>query len=141
MPFILRNPAGKIVRASVRPLVGGEALPHHNPEVLQFLLDHQQDPQQVVDALAELQITDGEMARAIEDIVIILLKKNIFKMSELPRPVQDRMALRTKLRTKIEETYDKASRAAEKEHPRQQDKPADGSATVTPGDNVTHAVA
>jgi hypothetical protein len=138
MPFILRNPAGKIIRASVKPLVGGEALPHHNPEVLQFLIDHQQDPQQVVDALAELQVTDGEMARAIEDIIIILLKKNVFKMSELPRPVQDRMAMRTKLRTKIEEAYDKASRASEKEHPRQ-DKSADAGHGT--GDTISHAVA
>jgi hypothetical protein len=136
MPYVLRDASGKISRASVRPLVGAEMLPHHSPEVLEFLMARQQDPQQIVDALAQLQHTDGEMARAIEDIIIILLKKNVFKMSELPRPVQDRMALRTKLRAKIEETYDKASKVSEKDQ-----KAISGVSSGLGSEAITHAVA
>jgi hypothetical protein len=113
MPFVLRNESGKIYRASVRSLVGGEVLPHSHPEVVEFLIEHHQDPKQVEDALAELRNTDNEMARAIEDLIMVLLKKNLIKMSDLPRPVQDRMALRTKLRVRVEEAYEKASRGSE----------------------------
>jgi hypothetical protein len=146
MPYILRDASGGISRISVRPLVGGETLPHHNPEVLGFLISRHQDPQQIVDALAQLQASDGEMARAIEDLIIILLKKNVLKMSELPRPVQDRMAHRTKLRAKIEETYEKASsKAHEKEHAPRPIEPKQAATDAAPVPGVagaaTHAVA
>jgi hypothetical protein len=90
-------------------MVGNESLSHSHPEILEFLMRHQQDPQEIVDALKKLQVSDGEMTRAIEDLIMLLLKKNVFKMSELPRAVADRIALRVKLRAKIEETYEKAS--------------------------------
>lgn len=111
MPFVSRDENGKIQRVSVRSLAGGEVLPHHHPEIVAFLKDRNQDPKDVEDALSELRNSDGDMARAIEDIVTVLLKKNVIKMTDLPRPVQDRKALRVKLRVKIEETYDKASRS------------------------------
>ncbi len=110
MPYITRDESGKIVRVSVRALPSGEMLPHRHPDVIDFLKSHQQEPEQVADALAELKVTDGEMARAIEDLITVLLKKNIIKMSELPRMVQDRMAYRVRLRVKIEDAYEKASR-------------------------------
>ena len=111
MPFIVRDETGKIQRASVRTLAGAESLPHDHPEVIDFLKSRQQDPNQVGEALGELRKTDADMARAIEDIITVLLKKNVIKMNELPRQVQDRMAQRVKLRVQIEETYEKASRA------------------------------
>ena len=49
------------------------------------------------------------MARAVEDIIMVLLKKNILKLSDLPKPVQDRMALRVKLRVLIQDIYEQAS--------------------------------
>jgi hypothetical protein len=110
MPYIFRDDTGKVSRASVRPLVGGECVPHNHPDVVGFLKARQQDPKEVADALAELQVTDMEMSRAIEDLVMVLLKKNVIKMMDLPRQVQDRMAYRVRLRVRIEETYEKASR-------------------------------
>ena len=110
MPYVLRNESGKINRASVRALAGGELLPHHHPEVVEFLKSHNQDPKAVESALADLRHSDGEMSRAVEDLIMVLLKKNVIKMTDLPHQVQDRMAARTKLRLRIEEAYEKASR-------------------------------
>lgn len=112
MPFVVRDDHGKISRISVRSLANGETLPHHHPDVIEFLKAHNQDPKTVEEALAELRTTDAEMTRAIEDLIMVLLKKNVIKMSDLPRAVQDRMALRVKLRVKIEEVYEKASTKA-----------------------------
>ena len=111
MPYIIRDEAGKIHRASARSLVGGELVPHSNPDVVEFLKQHGQDPKQVEDALSELRRTDNEMARAVEDVIMVLLKKNVLKMSDLPKPVQDRMQLRVKLRVLIQDVYDQASGA------------------------------
>lgn len=109
MPYIQRNETGKIFKVSARTLVGGELLPHNHPEVVDFLKQRGQDPQQVELALAELRRTDGEMARAVEDIIMVLLKKNLFKMTDLPKPVQDRMAFRVKQRVLIQDIYDQAT--------------------------------
>ncbi|MDE2030403.1 MAG: hypothetical protein KGI97_07565, partial [Alphaproteobacteria bacterium] len=94
---------------SARMLAGGEILPHNHPEVLDFLKKRGQDPQQVEQALGELRRTDNEMARAVEDIIMVLLKKNLVKMTDLPKPVQDRMAFRVRQRVVIQDIYDQAS--------------------------------
>lgn len=109
MPYVMRDPSGKIIRASARTIHGAEMVPHNHPEVMEFLSAHGQNPQNVEDSLAELRRTDTEMARAVEDIIVVLLKKNLFKLTDLPKAVQDRMALRTKLRMTIEDIYDQAS--------------------------------
>ena len=106
MPYIQRNESGKIVKISARGLTGSELVPHNNPEVLAFL---RQDPQQVETALNELRRTDNEMARAVEDVIMILLKKNVIKMSDLPKPVQDRISFRVKMRVTIQDIYDQAT--------------------------------
>lgn len=109
MPYILRDENNKIYRASARSLHGGELVPHHHPEVQEFLRTRGQDPKQVEEALGDLRRTDGEMARAVEDVIMVLLKKNVLKMTDLPKAVQDRMALRVKLRMLIQDVYDQAS--------------------------------
>ena len=109
MPYILRDETGKIQRASARALVGGELVPHSHPEVVEFLKARGQNPKQVEEALGELRRTDNEMARAVEDVIMVLLKKNVLKLSELPKAVQDRMQVRVKLRVIIQDIYDQAS--------------------------------
>ena len=109
MPYILRDETGKIQRASARALVGGELVPHSHPEVVEFLKARGQNPKQVEEALGELRRTDNEMARAVEDVIMVLLKKNLFKMSDLPKPVQDRMSFRVKQRVLIQDIYDQAT--------------------------------
>ena len=109
MPYIVRDTQGKVVRASARSLVNGELVPHSHPDVVEFLKTHGQNPKQVEEALSELRRTDGEMARAVEDIIMVLLKKNVLKLSELPKAVQDRMQLRVKMRVIIQDVYDQAS--------------------------------
>lgn len=111
MPYITRDANGKINRVCVRPLVNGDQLPHTHPEVVEFLKERGHNPQIVSDALEELRRTDAEMSRAIEDLIMVLMKKNVFRITDLPKPVQDRMSLRMKLRVAIEEAYDKASGA------------------------------
>jgi ribonucleotide reductase alpha subunit len=110
MPYVLRDGSGLIQRISMRALAGGEVLRHDHPDVVAFLKARNQDPKEIEDGLAELCETDAEMARAIEDLITVLLKKNVIKMSDLPRPVQDRITKRVKLRVQIEEIYERASR-------------------------------
>ncbi len=109
MPFLIRDADGKIARISARQLPVAEFVPHNHPDVIAFLQARGQDPKQIEDALSELRRTDSEMARAVEDIIMVLLKKNVIKLSDLPKAVQDRMALRVKMRVIIQDVYDQAS--------------------------------
>jgi len=109
MPYILRDPNGVITCASTQSVPGAEIVPYDHPELTLFLQRNGQSPQTVYRILAELRTTDTDMARAIEDVVMALFKKNILKMSDLPKPVQDRMALRVKLRMEIQDIFTKAS--------------------------------
>jgi len=109
MPYVLRNEAGKIVRASMKMLPGSEMVSHSHPEITEFLKARGQDPGQIDNSLNELRRTDVEMARAVEDVIMVLLKKNILKMTDMPKVVQDRMNLRVKLRVLIQDMYEQAS--------------------------------
>lgn len=109
MPFVLRDPDGKVSRVSARALHGGEVLPYDHRDLQEFLKNNGQDPKKIEDALSELRRTDMEMSRAVEDVVMALLKKNVLKLTDLPKAVQERMALRVKLRVMIQEVYDQAS--------------------------------
>jgi len=109
MPYIQRDANGKIIKVSARGLAEGEVVPHNHPEVFAFLRQRGQDPHQVEIALNELRRTDNEMARAVEDVIMILLKKNVIKMTDLPKPVQDRISFRVRQRVMIQDIYDQAS--------------------------------
>lgn len=109
MPYIVRDEHGKLLKVSARSIHGAELVPHSHPDVVEFLKARGQDPKQVEEALGELRRTDAEMSRAVEDVIMALLKKNILKMTDMPKAVQDRMALRVKMRMLIQEIYDQAS--------------------------------
>lgn len=110
MPFIFRDSgSGVITKVTIRQVPGAEYVPHNNPELLTFMKERGVDVAQIEEALSELRRTDLDMSRAVEDVITALLKKNILKMNDLPKPVQDRIALRTKMRVIIAESYDRAS--------------------------------
>ncbi len=109
MPYVFRDEHGKILKVSARAIHGAELVPHSNPDVVDFLRNRGQDPKVIEEALNDLRRTDVEMSRAIEDVIMALLKKNILKLTDMPKAVQDRMALRVKLRLQIQEIYDNAS--------------------------------
>jgi hypothetical protein len=124
MPYVIRDASGKINRASARPIIGAETVAYDNPDLQVFLREKGQDPNRVIEALNELRRTDTEMSRAVEDVVMALLKKNVLKLSDLPKPLQDRMSLRVKMRVMIQEVYDQASGSSNSSPP-----PASGSST------------
>lgn len=109
MPYITRDASGQIIKATTRAIPGVEVKPYNDPELQEFMKKRGQDPSVIDEALTELRRTDADMSRAVEDVIMALFKKNILKMTDLPKPVQDRMALRVRLRALIQDAYDQAS--------------------------------
>ena len=109
MPYVQKDPQGNVIKASSRDMIGYVGVPYNDPALMAFCESKGINYKEIDDALAELKRTDGDMSRAIEDVITVLLKKNLIKMSDLPKPVQDKMALRVKLRAIITDAYDRAS--------------------------------
>lgn len=109
MPYVLRDDQGEITKVSSFQVPGAEGLPADHPELLRFLTERGINPTSVESAIRELRRTDNEMSRAIEDLITALLKKNVLKMTDLPKAVQDRIAFRISLRMQIQQAYDRAS--------------------------------
>ena len=49
-----------------------------------------------------LQESDAEVARITEDLVYLLVKKNVILFTELPEVVQEKLISREKLRSKLQ---------------------------------------
>lgn len=109
MPYVLRDESRNIVKVSSIAIPGGEGMAADHPDLLKFLTERGVDPASIEHAIRELRRTDNEMSRAIEDVITALLKKNLLKMTDLPKAVQDRIALRISLRMQIQQVFDRAS--------------------------------
>jgi hypothetical protein len=109
MPYVLRDADGKVSKISARSLPGADILSHDHADVVAFMQARGVATDQIADALNELRRTDNEMSRAVEDVITALLKKNILKMTDLPKAVQDRIAFRVRMRLQIQDAYDRAS--------------------------------
>lgn len=109
MPYVLRDAGGKVIKVSARSLPGADILPHDHADVIAFMGERGVPTNIIAESLGELRRTDNEMSRAVEDVITALLKKNILKMTDLPKAVQDRIAFRVRMRMQIQEAYDRAS--------------------------------
>jgi hypothetical protein len=101
MPYFQRDPNGMIV--SLRRERGNEhtefLAPTH-PEIIAFLTasKEQQDNSKAKETLSE---SDQDFARATEDVINLLIEKNIILFTDLPPEVQAKMAGREKLRSNL----------------------------------------
>ena len=120
MPFVLRDATGQITRILAHSVPGAEGIRPDSPELIAFLEVWGVPTDPVKEAFETLRRTDIEMSRAIEDVITALLKKSILKLTDLPKAVQERIALRVRLRLQIQEAYERASqlhKQADDKHP------------------------
>lgn len=94
MPFVTRDPSGRIVALSEDPPSdGAEHLAAGHPEVLAFLFRDGDDPQ------ARLFASDLALIRVVEDLVEVLVKKHVIALTDLPGAAQDKLMGRRSLRS------------------------------------------
>lgn len=98
MPYVQRDETGNIISLSdKRDNDSSEFLPLNHPEILVFLHKGDiSDPGRFA-----LSFSDNELVRVIEDLVDLLIRKQIILYTELPNPAQQKLLLRTKLRENI----------------------------------------
>lgn len=92
MPYIQRDPDGKILAVSNDPLSGpSEQISADAPELRAFfsMLDQQEKV---------FETSDLKLIRVIEDVIDLLIAKNVICITDLPSPVQTKLMERRSLR-------------------------------------------
>jgi len=95
MPYINRDKQGRVVQLLDAPTSDeNQWLELSHPEVIEFL----QCPANETELKQSLVSSDGEMVRVVEDLVDLLMEKQVFVFTELPEAVQAKLNARKKLR-------------------------------------------
>lgn len=98
MPYVKRDTQGKIIALFAETQQDTERLEVDNPEILQFLKESKS-----TDVIKELlAATDIELARVLEDVINLLVEKNIILFTELPASAQQKLIHRQKARTLLQ---------------------------------------
>ncbi|MCB1128666.1 MAG: hypothetical protein KDM81_19375 [Verrucomicrobiae bacterium] len=98
MPYVKRNSAGKVIAVYSEPVEDGlEEVALNNADLEAFLIDDVA----VADSDRALMRSDLELARVLEDLIEILIDKNVISFTDLPTAAQSKLLRRHGLRTEF----------------------------------------
>lgn len=94
MPYVRRNSEGQITALFHNPESGAqEFLPQHSAEIARFL-----------DVSVDAKLFNGldeELVRVVEDLIDVLIAKNVLRLTDLPLPAQEKLLSRKRLRQQL----------------------------------------
>ena len=94
MPYVIRDAAGRINGlADQCPDAHAEELTLSDPEVQAFLRA----------ARAQLSTSDTETIRVIEDLIDVLIQKELILLTDLPVAAQQKLSVRQRMRSELNE--------------------------------------
>ncbi len=97
MPYAERNDAGTVVALyATQNDRAREYLTGNHPEITAFLSDGSG-----AQVHARMQASDMEMARVVEDLIFVLIEKNVIKLESLPAVTQQNIHQRAQIREAI----------------------------------------
>jgi hypothetical protein len=95
MPYIARDANGKITGVYQQAdVAGAEILPDDHPEVREYLAQRQR----IELVRQSLETSDVETVRVIEDLIDVLIEKNLLLLTDLPFPAQEKLLQRQRMR-------------------------------------------
>ena len=96
MPYARRDDHGDIIELHRNPVDDQDQyVALSDPAVLAFLFDH--DAQDAAHHF--LAISDMELARVLEDLVAVLVDRQLIRFTDLPADAQRKLTLRRRART------------------------------------------
>ncbi len=114
MLYVSRNSKGQITGVFPKPYAKAqEALPEDHPDIVHFFSREQVSAQDTSNKGTtaesskqashheELAASDREMIRVLEDVIEILVKKNIITFTELPQQAQQKIINRKQIRKQL----------------------------------------
>lgn len=100
MPYVQRDDAGKIVAISILETESAhEWLEEGSPELVDLLLSMASGMEVRGNSAARaLSESDQALVRVVEDVVDLLIEKNLLLFTDLPVPAQEKLLARRSLR-------------------------------------------
>lgn len=98
MFHVLRSPDGSIQQVSKVPLSNSELLEDSDPELRAFWQNLSRQP--------SFDMVDAEFVRVIEDLVDVLITKNLIMHTDLPEAAQKKLMFRKGLRSRLHGALD-----------------------------------
>lgn len=95
--YVKRDPDGMVIAAFASPQPdAAELLPAHHADLRAFL-----SGQPDGSAEADLALTDVEMARVVEDVIEVLIGRNVLQITDFPPAVRDKLLRRRRARGRL----------------------------------------
>jgi len=91
MPYVKRDEQGRITTLNLEPGDSSEELPLGSPELLEFM--HRMGLEQ-----STLQVSDMRLVRVLEDLIDLLIDRDVIRFTDLPLPAQEKLMERRSLR-------------------------------------------
>jgi hypothetical protein len=102
MPYVARDDQGLIIDVQERETESAyEQVGLDDPELIFYLNANLDDGLGREEIRAELEASDRELIRVIEDVVTVLIDKRVFMLTDLPAAAQQKLARRYNLRSKL----------------------------------------
>ncbi len=109
MPYVLRNPQGQIDSVHRQPVPGSQRLPDQHAELRELIGDVPHDTPRDA-AFADL---DAGLIRVLEDLVDVLVARNVIRITDLPVGAQQKLFARKNFRDRFKlnslQLFDEAS--------------------------------
>lgn len=109
MPYVLRNPQGQIDSVHRQPVPGAQLLPDQHAELRELIGDVAHDTPREA-AFADL---DAGLIRVLEDLVDVLVARNVIRITDLPVGAQQKLFARKNFRDRFKlnslQLFDEAS--------------------------------
>ena len=110
MPYVTRGPEGHITALHAnRESEAQESLAADHPDVLAFVGSHVR----LAETHSELESSDLELIRVLEDLIAVLIENGIIKLTDLPPAAQGKLSQRRELRGRLSGIGDLAAESDE----------------------------
>lgn len=94
MPYVKRDEQGRISAVNLEPGEGLAEIPPGAPELLDFM--HRLELEQ-----SSLQQSDMRLVRVLEDLIDLLIARDVIRFTDLPLPAQEKLMERRTMRQSL----------------------------------------
>lgn len=94
MPYVKRDEQGRIIAVDIRQTAGLTEVPPGSPELIEFL--RRLDPEQ-----HSLEQSDMRLVRVLEDLIDLLIERDLIRFTDLPLPAQEKLLERRSMRQSL----------------------------------------
>ncbi len=94
MPYIKRDEQGRICMVNLEAEEGLQEVPANSPEIIEFMKSMGMEQ-------SNLEQSDMRLVRVLEDLIDLLITRNVIHFTDLPQAAQEKLMERRSLRQSL----------------------------------------